>query len=91
MQMFSYVQDQLTSERSELVLNLESSDEALELTQEKLTKHEKETKKLTDERNTFSIQLKGAQRELQQMQMEVTDIRNKELWVAMEGDLQVNK
>jgi chromosome segregation ATPase len=79
----------LTSERSQLVLNLESSDEALELTQEKLTKLEKETKKLTDERNTFLIQLKGSQKELQKMQMEVTDIRNKELWVQMEGDLQV--
>jgi chromosome segregation ATPase len=75
----------LTSERSQLIINLETTEETLELTQEKLTKNEKETKKLIEERNNFSIQLKGSQKELQQMQMEVTNIRNKELWVAMEG------
>jgi hypothetical protein len=91
MHIFSYVQEYLTSERSELVLNLETSENELETCQVKLTKHEKETKILSDERNTFSIQLKGSQKELQKMQMEVTDIRNKELWLQMEGELQVKE
>jgi chromosome segregation ATPase len=79
----------LTSERSQLIINLESSEETLELTQEKLMKNEKERKHVFEEKNNLAIQLKGSQRELQQIQMEVNDIRNKELWASMEGQLQV--
>jgi chromosome segregation ATPase len=81
----------LTSEIQTLSVSLDTVETQLDDSEKKLLKKEKENKVLKGEKEDLSIKLRGNQRELQQLQQMVGDIKQKELWMSMEGDLQQSK
>ena len=79
--------DFLTSENTSLSATVITIEESLEETEKKLYKSNQLNKELRTDRESLSLQLRGTQRQLQDINIEVADIKQKELWQTMENEL----
>ena len=77
----------LTSENTSLSATVVTIEESLEETEKKLYKTNQINKELRAERESLSLQLRGTQRQLQDINIEVADIKQKEVWQTMENEL----
>ena len=79
--------DFLTSENASLSATVITVEESLEETEKKLYKSNQANKELRAERESLSLQLRGTQKQLQDINIEVADIKQKEIWQSMENEL----
>ena len=79
--------DFLTSENNQLGQTVVTIEESLEETEKKLFKTVQANKELRAEKESLSLQLRGCQRQMQDLSIEVGDIKQKEVWQNLENEL----